>query len=427
MEIKQVNFREEYYNDIHDMKPKWWMRWGILSVFIILFIILSLGYIVKYPDAIRSEFRLTTNKPSITLHLPHDSHVEKLFIKDRDKVKPKTNLVVIENTSDYKDILSLSKEIESFSFERDSILVFFDKLLNIDLQLGSKVENDWNVFTKELLEYYKIEKLETFQLQVGFLKNELTKQYNLRKHYQELIVSNKEQKQLLKQQIETDSILFSKGVISKMTFYQNKRDYLTKKEILGNNNLSLKRINLDILKLNNSIVNINNNEEERLLSKKLSIRRSLNRLKSSIESWKIDNLLISPIEGQISFLQDLKEESSFNGDVIVITPNNKEYYATVNIPLLGAGKVEVGQRVILKLNDYPHREFGVIEGELVKFSSVSNENYYLGKVIISKDEMSSYDKKINLKENMRGVAEIITNDRNLLGRLFEKLTYAFNQ
>lgn len=426
MEIKNIDLREEYFNDIHNMKPKWWMRWGILSVFFILLIILSLGYIVKYPDVIYSEFRLTTNKPSVTLPLAQGSQIEKLLINNNDVVTPYTSLLVIKNNSNYKDVFLLKKELNNFTFENDSILSFFIRFLNYDLQLGGNIENNWTSFSSELLEYYKIKQLETYQSQIQFLEKELSKQINLKKHYRSLIFNDSEQKELLNEKIKTDSTLYAKGIISRMQFNTNKRDFFQRSKALENNTLALNKTNLDIVKLQNAIINHGNNEKAYLLDKQLSIRKSLNKLKSSIVSWEQTYLLISPIEGNITFIQDLKEDAFYTGNAIVVTPKEKSYYATVNIPFIGAGKIEVGQRVVLKLNDYPYREYGILEGILHDFSPVAGENYYLGKVVISKNQISSYGRTIKIKENMSGIGEIITNDRSILGRLFERIIYAFN-
>jgi hypothetical protein len=427
MEIKEIDFREEYYNDIHNMKPKWWMRWGIVSVFIILIIVLCLGYIVKYPDVIRSEFRLTTNKPSITLPLSKGAQVEKIFINNNDSVIENTSLLIIKNNSNYEDVFLLKKAINNFSFEKDSIIQFFDRFLNYDLQLGDVIENDWIAFSSELLDYYKIVKLDSYQSQVDFLKNELTRQYQLKKQYTKLKNTDSQQKLLLHVKIKTDSTLFSKGIISKMDFNTNKRNFYSNSKLLEQNNLALKRINLDIIRLENSIKGFGNNEKENLLKQNLGIRKTLNRLKSSINSWERNFMLISPIKGEVAFIQDLKNNAFYEGNVIVITPKDKDFYATLKIPFAGAGKIEEGQRVILKLNDYPYREYGVLEGSLKSFSPVAAENYYLGKVEINKNKISSYGKNIVVKENMSGNAEIITNDRSLLGRLFERIIYVFQE
>jgi len=180
VEIKDIDFREEYYNNVHNMKPNWWMRWGISSVFIVLIIILTLSYVVKYPDVIVSELRLTTNKPSVTLPLSKGSQIDKLLINNATFVNSGSHILILKNNSNYDDVVFLKKKIEQFVFQKDSIIRFFERSINYDLQLGDIVENDWISLSAELLEFYKIEKLGSFKSQTDFLRNELSKQHQLK-------------------------------------------------------------------------------------------------------------------------------------------------------------------------------------------------------------------------------------------------------
>jgi len=427
-EINELDIRDEFFTQIHEMKPKWWMRWAILIVFLILMIIISLGIIVKYPDVIVSEFKLTTNSPSITLPFMGNAQVEKIFIKNGDKVKPGTNILVVNNNSNYKDIFYLEEQLNTFSFQRDSILAFFKRHIGSNLELADDLENSWTLFSTELLEYYKIEELESYQLQISSLSNELTKQLELKKHYEDLQVTDDKHIGLLDQKIRTDSILYAKGVTSKMEYNAHQRDYLNRKESLHHNELELERLNLQILKLQSSIKIYTNGEKEKLTERQLGIRKSFNKLKASIKSWKFQYLLTSPIEGKVVFLQELKKNSFFKGNAVVIVPEGKNFYAQLRIPLVGAGKMEEGQRVILKLNDYPYKEYGTLEGALTKFSVVSEGEYYLGSVREIKNNLKlTKNKNILLKENISGIAEIVTKDRSVIGRVFEKIIYAFNQ
>ena len=427
MEITDIDFREEYYNNVHNMKPNWWMRWGISSVFIVLIIILTLSYIVKYPDVIVSELRLTTNKPSVTLPLSKGSQIDKILINNATFVNSGSHIITLKNNSNYDDVVFLKKKIEQFVFQKDSIIRFFERSINYDLQLGDIVENDWISLSAELLEFYKIEKLGSFKSQTDFLRNELSKQHQLKKQYSQLSNTDEQQKLLLNKKIKTDSILFLKGVISKMDYNNQRRDYYSNSKILQQNDLTIKRINLDIVRIENAIEKFDNNEGEELLKQNLGIKKYLNRVKSSIDSWERKYTLTSPIDGKVSFIQDLKKDVFYEGNAVVITPIDKSFYATIQIPFIGAGKVEEQQRVIIKLNDYPYREYGVLEGILKDFSPVAGENYYLGKVEIDQKSISTHGKKIKIKENMRGIGEIITNDRSILGRIFERIIYVFRK
>ena len=427
MELQNVDIREEYYTQIHNMKPKWWMKWGISIVFIIITIIFVLGYIVKYPDVISCEIKLTTDKPSVMLPLLQGSQIEEILIKNNSKVSIDDNLIVIKNNANYRDVFLLDKELQGFSLDNVYIISFFELFLSKDLQLGNVIENDWMTFSNELLIFYKIKKLNSYQSQVAFLEDELNKQNQLKSQYKNLAVNDEKQRILINKKIEVDSVLFSKNVTSKIEYNINKQNYYNRNADLEQNSLALNRVNLEITRLQNNIQNYKNSEKESLLTQQLSIRKSLNKLKSSIATWKKNFMLISPIKGKVSFVQNLEQNKFTEGNAIIIVPEGDSFYGSISIPIVGAGKVKIGQKVIVKLNDYPYREFGVLTGTLMELYPVANEKSYMGKVKFQDINLSSYNKKITIKENMNGIGEVVTNDRNILERLFQTILYSFNK
>jgi hypothetical protein len=426
MELKNIDIREEFYTQVHNMKPKWWMKWGILIVFIIVVIIFILGYIVKYPDIISCEIKLTTDKPSVMLPLAQGSQIEGILVKNNTLVSIDDNLIVVKSNANYKDVLLLDKELNNFSLNNEYIISFFERFLSKDLQLGNVIENDWMAFSNELLIFYKIKKLNSYQSQISFLEDELNKQCQLRLQYQNLAINDTKQRMLINKKIEVDSVLYTKNVTSKIEYNTNKQNYYNKKSELQQNSLALNRLDLEVTRLKNNIQNYKNSEREGLLTQQLSIRKSLNKLKSSIATWKKNFMLISPINGKVSFIQNLEQNKFTEGNAIIIVPEEDRFYGSISIPIIGAGKVKSGQKVIVKLNDYPYREFGVLIGTLTELYPVANEKAYMGRVKFEDINLSSYNKKVIIKENMKGVGEVVTNDRNILERLFQTILYAFN-
>lgn len=427
MELKNIDIREEYYTHVHNMKPKWWMKWGILFVFIIVVIVFVLGYIIRYPDVISSEIKLTTDKPSVMLPLAEGAQIEEILVKNNTLVSIDDNLIVVKSNANYKDVLLLDKELNDFSLNNEYLINFFERFLTKELQLGNIIENDWTTFSNELLIFYKIIKLNSYQSQIAFLKNELDKQYELKSQYKRLTINDQKQRVLIDKKIEVDSILYSKNVTSKIDYNTNRQNFYIKKSDLEQNSLALNRVNLEITRLQNNIQNYKNNEKEGLLTQQLSIRKSLNKLKSSIATWKKNFMLISPIKGKVSFVQNLEQNKFIEGNAIIIVPEGDTFYGSISIPIIGAGKVKSGQKVIVKLNDYPYREFGVLIGTLTELYPVANEKAYMGRVKFEDINLSSYNKKVRIKENMNGIAEVVTNDRNILERLFQTILYAFNK
>lgn len=424
---ENFDLRDEVQQELHNMQPKWWMRYGVSTVFVILIIIITLSYIVKYPDVITADLRLTTNKPSVNLALQQGGQIEEIFKRNGDFLTAFSPILVLRNDAKYQDVFFLEEKLNTFTFNKDTIIYVFNDLYKRNLQLGTIIESNWLSFSNQLFEFYKIEELGKYQSQIDFLNKELIKQLNLKKYYQNLIRFDHAQNKLSIKKIDTDSVLLSKGVISLMTFNDSKNVFLETSKGLQQNKLFLERTKLEIVKIRNAIDNNTNSEKEGLLISELNIRKYLNQLNSSISMWKKNYVLVTPVDGFITFVQDLKVGGAFEGRLATVVSDDKSFYASIKIPLSGAGKVKTGQRIVIKLNDFPYREFGVIEGELIEIALVPGENYYLGKVYLAQYDKTTYENKINLNENMKGIGEIITNNRSILERIFEKIVYVFQK
>lgn len=86
----------------------------------------------------------------------------------------------------------------------------------------------------------------------------------------------------------------------------------------------------------------------------------------------------------------------------------------------------MGQKVNIKLLNYPFEEFGVLEGKVEKVTNVTNENVYFVIIKLNKGLTTSYNKIIT-PNNLIGQAEIITDDINLLQRFIYNLVRNFKQ
>jgi len=384
-----------------------------------------LGYLIRYPDTIQSEFRLSTDNPSITLPSLNKKQIETIFVKNNSFVNADDHLLVFTNDSDYEDVMFLEKNLKDFSFERVSDISFFEKFILKNFQLGHPIEQNWNAFSNLVFELYNITELNFYENKINLLDAEIQKQLKLKRHYNRLVFLDEQQKILEDENLEVDSILLRKGVLSKYDFRNSKDNYLEAKKKLQQNQLSMERTDLQIVRLNNKVKGLKTDENLNSLKLKLNLRKAYNKLMTSIKRWKSDNVFVSNIDGTVSYIQDIKAGGFYKGDIVVVSPLKKEFYALMQIPFKGAGKVEKSSKAILKIYDYPYREFGIITGKIKELNSVAGENFYLGKVNIDTDMASSYNKEIILKENMTGIGEIITNDRSILERLFEKLIYAF--
>ncbi|MFT4665067.1 MAG: hypothetical protein ACI8YQ_004836 [Polaribacter sp.] len=162
-----------------------------------------------------------------------------------------------------------------------------------------------------------------------------------------------------------------------------------------------------------------------------SVIQSFIQLKEAIKDWENLYVLQSNIEGKVSFLNFWNRNQTVNqGDLvsIIIPIENSSYIAKLKTPAQKSGKLKKGQKVNIKLANYPDTEFGVLIGDEKNISLTADKEglYYLDPDL--PDELiTSYKKEIKFKQEMKGSAEIITEDLRLIERFFYQLKEVFQR
>ena len=112
------------------------------------------------------------------------------------------------------------------------------------------------------------------------------------------------------------------------------------------------------------------------------------------------------------------------GDLIftIIPTNNESFIGKIIAPAANSGKIKKGQKVQIQLANYPSDEYGELNGNVKIISLVPNqEGFYLIDVALPKKLITTYTKEIDFRQEMKGTANIITEDLRLIERFFYQL------
>ncbi len=166
----------------------------------------------------------------------------------------------------------------------------------------------------------------------------------------------------------------------------------------------------------------------------LEFLTSYNNLKDKITQWEKQYLITSPIGGRAQFLKFWNDNQFIQAGepLFSIVPKEHDAVGKVMLPVSGAGKVKVGQRVIVKMVDYPYMEYGHIEAKVKNISLVSSPfelgngskvDSYLVTLIFPSGLTTNYGSELDFKFEAKGSAEIVTKERRLIERFFDNLKY----
>ncbi|WET04911.1 HlyD family efflux transporter periplasmic adaptor subunit [Flavobacterium sp. YJ01] len=420
--------RSEEVQDILTKVPHWMIRWGTVLIFAIIMMLFFVSWFVKYPDVVKTEIVITTNIPPERIVSKSSGRIEAILVKDKTPIAKNSTLAIIENTASYKDVFLLKSIVDNYDINNSKKAFPFASLKNT--QLG-EIESAFAVFQKDYQAQQLNESLHPFEIESIAQSSEKIQLKERLDILQQQKVLNESELQLQKNEIARFETLFNKGIISAQEMEAKKLGYLQAMKSYKGLLTSISQIKSSLIDNTKSSQNsqINSTKEEVNLGR--SMAQSFYQLKKVIKDWELAYTLKSSVSGVVTFLQVWNENQTINvGDnVFSIIPDAKNtFIGKVKAPALNSGKIKIGQRVNIRLANYPDREFGVLKGEIKNISLVPDKDgNLLVDVALPNGLKTSYDKQIVFQQEMKGSAEIVTEDLRLIERILYQFKSIFEQ
>ena len=407
--------------EIMGRPPRRILRWGTSIMLLVFVLFILFAWLIKYPDTIPAPVEITTTNPPVTLVTKITGHINSFFVKEREKVSAGQLVAVMETTASLNEIELLKQTIDTIKepeLQSYRLLPLFSDLGELQGYYGTFLKNlsDLNNYVINVFNGSKI----------ASLNDEI-------KGIQEFInrLSVKEKLYFENQRLETkkfnrDSSLFTGKVIPESEFETSHQ--------------SLLKVNIDLqqARLDHSAKSIELAEKRQLLEdyritminekeKLVSVlRESFLNLKAQINLWENTYLLISPIEGIVSFTKFWSANQSVVKDepVVSIVPvETGSFLGRINLPMQRSGKVKKGQSVNIKLSGYPYLQYGMVRGIVKSKSLVPAGDTYVIEIELPEGLSTLYGTKLDFTQNMQGSAEIITDDMRLLQKIVNPFRY----
>ncbi len=418
---KKIELRSEEVQEIMGEVPSWVLRNGITAVFLIIISLLIGSYFFKYPDVIQAEIIITAAEPPVNIIAHSTGKIDTLFVKNKEHVSSNTPLGVIQNTANTMDVLKLKKHLQewrrtNYSVEKGRLL-FSDELLKLGV-----VQNSYSIFLSSLKDFIRYRETNYFSKKITTQRKKLSKQEEYRQEVfkQRKMVSGKVE--LASSSFERDSLLYVKGIISKNEYEQSRSNYLQNKQSKSSFEASLRQTELQVIQGKEILLDLQQRALETEQKHTLNLRTNIEELLTQLEAWEQQYLLIAPLDGIVNQMEVWSKNQNVNtGEVIfTVTPNiNTTVKGKALLPIQGAGKVKLGQRVNVRVNNFPDQEFGYLIGEVESISKIpTSEGYYILKINFPEGLKTNYEKYLPTTQEMRGSADIITEDLRVIERFF---------
>jgi len=414
---KNFELRSELTQEIISKKPDFIERGALYVFLLILLILLSITWFVKYPDTIMVRIVLTSDNAPKEI-IPHqDGRLLKLFIKNDDRVFKNEILGWIESTADNNSVLQLSTQVDSSvalldSGRFESISPIFNKTFN---SLG-EVQQGYATFTTALQLFNDYSHAGFFIRKKSLLKNDIE---TLNRSNNVILKQKSLAEQdlaLAEESYNMDKILFDQKVLSKEDLRSEKSKFLNKQ-------MTITQLDASLLS-NETQVESKEKEIEQLdhdIAQQLTIfREALHNLKSLINDWKKRFILQSPIDGRAAFIVQLQENQFVQSGKVLgyINPEDNHFFGETILPQANFGKIETNLPVQLRFDAYPYEEAGYVSGTISYISRVPSDSGFLARIRLDHGLTTNNNKQLAYKTGLKANGVIITKNMRLLERFY---------
>lgn len=156
------------------------------------------------------------------------------------------------------------------------------------------------------------------------------------------------------------------------------------------------------------------------LSYQTSLDQSIQSLKYYLYNWELNHVFKSPKAGRVQMDESIRKNQLIkqNNVAFVIVPNNSsDLIGYISIASQDSEKVEVGQKVTIKLDDYPFQEWGTLNGEITNAPAISEGGSDFLAYIKVDELNTSKGKELSIKLEMTGQAEVVLGENTLFNRI----------
>ena len=420
---KAIEIRSEEVNDILGKTPVWILRRGIVLLSVIIVALLTGSWLFKYPDVITAPIIITSQNPPSPLIARTSGKIMAMYVKDQQRIKAGQYLAVLENAADLQSVLQL----KTLLLKGDIMANMSTSLQIINLGDLQQLYIAWCTSISDYNRYVQLDyagkNVKSINEQIRFTHEYIAK----------LESQNVLQAQDLKisgRQYRRDSLLYQQKVTSMADLENSEIKLLGAKSAYKNAEITLSNTSIQLTQLDQQILEIRLKEEEDKKRMLNAINVNAQALRNQLQTWEMAYTLKSPVSGKVVLgsYWSTNQQVKAGDQVMTIIPDEVSIpVGKITLPMEGAGKVKTGQKVNIKLTNYPYLEYGMVRGVVSRLSEVPNQNNYMVVVSLPSGLNTNYKKQLHFDQEMTGTAEIITEDMRLLERTLSPLRSLINQ
>ena len=310
----------------------------------------------------------------------------------------------------------LKKNLFKWIKEKETVGNIVECLANKNLQLGELQEQYLEVCQNAFkLNSFKSRKY--YDRKIIGNRKKLQFDSNIDRQKEQMLKLYTEKEKILKATYLRDSTLFNLGLISAEEYEKSCIVFLQGKQEAFNCMIEVQEMKRQMLGNQENIIDLDNENDEKLELFEQDLQNSLQKMMAMILDWEQQYVMKSPIEGTVNLVGAFGKRQYVNVKdlMFVIVPTIHETsIGKAFFKADGLGKISVGQKVMVFVNNYPEEDFGYIMGLVSSVSDTPTaDGLYMVDITFPNGLKTIYNKFIPSSKQLIGSAKIIIKNRRL--------------
>jgi len=415
-ENNEIEIRSEEVHEILSHVPNWMIRWGITLIFILVIMLLVLSWVIKYPDVVQGKLTLTTEHPPSRLVCQANGYIASLLVENDILVAEGEVIAEIKSPVSKQSIDELNKILNGV--DQRVIITQLQNLKGLGI-----LQSDVNLLINSLIEYQDLLANPYYTSSIKNLSDQIKQNKQLASITKQEIDLFESEIANAREKFEADSKLFEEQVIAKYTYYQNQTEYLAKEQQMINTRKLYVQQQITSSNYEKQRIDLEKNYQDQKRQLETAIDNTKNAIATAITNWRQSFVLTAPSSGRLTYLSNLSEQQyvQTGQNLFAIIPKDEAVIGIIQITDQAFGKVKLHQKVRMKFDNYPFQEFGQLVGKIDDVSRIPSKDGYYVRVVLENGLTTTYEKEIEYKPEMTGIAEVVTDDLRLIQRIFSNV------
>lgn len=407
-------------DEILTRPPASLVRWGITLLFGLGLLLLAATWFIRYPDVVRGQIVITTERPPVRIYSRATGRLVNLLVSDTATVQAGQALAEIENTTHLENlpvVRSLSRQVLSGLRHQAPVPIQWP---NPALTFGD-LQPEVNNLIKQYTDYRRLLTDPFQQQQLALLDRQIT-------DYRRLVVVNEAQATIngqefanVEQKYLADKGLYVDKVYGRLEFLKEENAYFGKKKENETYRRTAIENSLTLSEREKQRQTLQHDWQEKRLLLETGLRQSVSTIENVLQTWQQNYVLKAPVAGRLTYLKTLHQNDFVrtSDTLFAVVSAGQPLVGQVTIGTQGLGKIRVGQRVIIQLDDYPYQEFGTLHGVVRQLAPSNSRQQYRVLVRLPNGlQTTANEPPLSFRPELTGSVEVVTDELRLLERAF---------